>query len=1312
MKNLITENSIYTNDQEKEAFVANKQNVATAFWVNLLGMFGLFSFSHKKGLMKTYFQDDGMLRLTTITDQNKDLSLLVKLYQEAGGLPIDSANKLTKLLSLIKQKAITSKNFDEAAFKEIVSDFKWQSVRPLPVVLNLVKSFLEDNAPIQTIGKEMYYLVKTRKKEVLPFAGEFYAIAKQYIPQMGNVPRLADLKNDGTTPQSAAVAATIVTAPSAQVSDTPVANVAQVDSTADVPLPSAIVNPTATPAFARGLTGYGNYGTSNVIPSFNLFDPLSSFLKKPDSPVQEPEVVQYVEPVSNDDGDSSVDNTAIVKDVSAENAKNEKYARALDEILLLKEYKDVSKYLKAEKIDIIDFKQWFDGMIVDAGATGRFYRSSIFASQESFNAWYVVLLPFITRGTDSKKSEYIANIGMDFPEIVATDESIKVFSNWFATLKTSEITDNVASEAMRVFSIAHDNSIKTRTTWGSGGKYFDQTLRVHEARKIHNTLQDTRKYKYWLREGIASSLKNAFENRDTKSFENLFILANENNRGNNDLVALFELPRIAYDSVWEEFNFSEEFLDVLGSKVAMNLKFRKSRESTLHNDYQYGIYFHSFLPLDDFGNTEKDFIELFESSASKAWFSRLIPTSGTAGFVRAYSEYDYSREVDIEYAKAIFKYCDSRGIEVNTAINLAKAYFDNVTDFNDEVWKLALARGTDLMHFIPEKLNTGMLETMASNGVDLESALLNLSVDKLLKFNSDHPVLVDVQRRRGIINEYTIAATDFTKPVHVDFITGLLQNRRFASMLTDEQKRLMVSGEGMLSFIQATARLQNGQRGLKGAFEEFDGFFETTPENVDRLQMSLSLFKYSKPVINKTASAIIKDESIGADVRKTIFTEYVDSWAVLDDGASLAVAKLVRENPSDSRIMSKFLETMNPEKFDDFYDTILSKLTDSDSVNALREVKRSVYNRTLVRPYIEKLQNSEVPIGFKLDAGRAIEILKYNNIELKPFDPAVKISDALAEDIKLNELPIQEDEEMTQRDCDALSVALLKYRNGRHGDTAIRVLKSFNVNMQSQIDGVEAKKAELKAAGIKILSMEPVFHGTGPVAANMILRNGFRVMGGGAISIAGRLLGDGIYFSNVIDKAAQYVKTDVGDGYGRSHGTVGCMFEMYALLGRNRIDYLSGTNKRLVSPEWCVYDANRQLIIKRAWQVERTSTAKIDALRSNLTEEEIDAMKPLAEKMLQVRSFDDMLSETLVESEVQMNKHAVTVRFVRGVVTDEMISKFGNNVALDSDQSFIIYNDRASFTFEIPHLGDFRSDVLDELLSGDVDGLIDYEASE
>lgn len=193
-KNLLVENSLYKTPAEMNDLLNNKEGVANAFFINLFGTLGLLKISSKRGMMKTHLQDDGQLRLGNIADTNKDISLSVKLAVSAGILKFAVAQEITRLLFALKSKQIKGEDLADAPLRDIISKIQYKAHRPHVSLLPIIEGFADGTLNIQQVAKQMFLAVKARKKELMPFATEFYELAKQYsvyFPKVDDTPMTA-----------------------------------------------------------------------------------------------------------------------------------------------------------------------------------------------------------------------------------------------------------------------------------------------------------------------------------------------------------------------------------------------------------------------------------------------------------------------------------------------------------------------------------------------------------------------------------------------------------------------------------------------------------------------------------------------------------------------------------------------------------------------------------------------------------------------------------------------------------------------------------------------------------------------------------------------------------------------------------------------------------------------------------------------------------------------------------------------------------------------------------------------------------------
>lgn len=282
-------------------------------------------------------------------------------------------------------------------------------------------------------------------------------------------------------------------------------------------------------------------------------------------------------------------------------------------------------------------------------------------------------------------------------------------------------------------------------------------------------------------------------------------------------------------------------------------------------------------------------------------------------------------------------------------------------------------------------------------------------------------------------------------------------------------------------------------------------------------------------------------------------------------------------------------------------------------------VEEAVNNYYTLQKAMGEIFSDMVPIkpyeGMSID--RLREVMAYNNIQFpilprqqgesySSFHERVKEN---AVNAKTHEL-YAEEVKFTEAEKKRLTVEFESRNSHKHG-TYFEVLRAFNVNIPIQAS--EWVDFANEKAGKENKVMSPVYHGTGSIGASMILRYGFAVVESTDKSVVGRMLGDGIYFSDVVDKVAQYI----GDaGYSRGIGTKGYIFEMDAQLGEQWTDHQSAGvpnatyQKDVVSPEWAVFKPNGQLRIRRAYEVQLISKNDMMSVQQKaLTESFSDSIR-------------------------------------------------------------------------------------------------------
>ena len=296
-------------------------------------------------------------------------------------------------------------------------------------------------------------------------------------------------------------------------------------------------------------------------------------------------------------------------------------------------------------------------------------------------------------------------------------------------------------------------------------------------------------------------------------------------------------------------------------------------------------------------------------------------------------------------------------------------------------------------------------------------------------------------------------------------------------------------------------------------------------------------------------------------------------------------------------IVENGLQTLNVRDFDKLIDSLFVGKKLTTAVNGIRQ---KILSSAMIGEIYDDKKSLIQPIE-KLTQARIQQVLRFNNVSIK-LGPGMRRKKNESLKPYLNRIrknthlldasePLHIDKiEESEEQLEIKSAEYMKYYNFNHGNTAIEFLESFNVDMVNDEHKLWVKEHPTP-------TVIPAFHGTGSIGASMILRYGFKVLKSSDKSVVGRMLGDGIYVSNIIEKAAQYI----GDnGFGRTRGTIGYILETDCYLGEKGKHYSSaGTgNDRILSPEYCLFDARSQIKIVKAHKVRMTSKNHIKSLKN------------------------------------------------------------------------------------------------------------------
>lgn len=165
------ENSMFDTPQARAALVADGKLCTELFFINYVGFLGLYALNDSRGYMKTYEQTEKKLKISEIADDNHDASLVIKLCVESGVLAEAKTVQVTKLLALIKQRTVRSKDIDGVRIRALVEQTMLH-VKPMAApVKTVVDAFMAGTIDIKEFARQIYDVAKNNAWR--PYTNEF-----------------------------------------------------------------------------------------------------------------------------------------------------------------------------------------------------------------------------------------------------------------------------------------------------------------------------------------------------------------------------------------------------------------------------------------------------------------------------------------------------------------------------------------------------------------------------------------------------------------------------------------------------------------------------------------------------------------------------------------------------------------------------------------------------------------------------------------------------------------------------------------------------------------------------------------------------------------------------------------------------------------------------------------------------------------------------------------------------------------------------------------------------------------------------------
>ena len=1207
----LQENSLYKDDASKATLMANNERLMDSLMFNYFGFLGLYALNDSRSMLKTYETTEGELVVKNIGDTNHDVSLSVKMAFDANLISKSVVDKMTKLLVLIKGKQIKGKDLDVTIIRKYLDEIHYSTNKPSTKVYAIIKSFHDANIDLPTLAFNLYQIAKNK---------DYKAITEEFRNLVLKGQYTGLFKNLRLNVKTAIVNANIPPAYAAGVQDDSFFSKLYHSKT-DLEFKQIWLDSQVAPKDFNTVD-FTKWYESNIgvlplevnfakLPIYIWLDKDYNFVH---ANLIEAQIdhwlkasintpVAFIEKLGKFNAN---DLRSFYEDIfaSANSGKIlQNYVNYIDSIPLNNKMEVLN--LKEHKKILAVYDSDYNGLNLKGLSTLINERTPLF-----------------------NKTTVFALLG----DLITIDDSSKLLTPTFGLI----IPD---SKSFKIYQDAYNNASK-------------------ENQKLYDLLID---YKFKDAQIVKDAqLKNLGE------LWGKYLTMTDWVKIDNNAVNAFNL-----------FNLND--LTESDIKVATQI---------VVNSPKYFIKYYKGL-LSDIVDACDVFSGLGLNSNGK-----LVVLNVYKVVLNAIKHHGYT----LSYESAIYKIRQMRDdkllkdlLDYMSAVNLYADFFNAILE----------TRATLVIDFTDDVLLESLVQYCKTNNKMISVKLASILYENIndptrfIRVNNLKDYIKNIAKGLYVNIIYAKWALTFEKNL-VSEIIAYLEKTRVISFINNGNYTLkylnddQITDKMTINIQSIWLNLLKSQSALKPIEYKFSPYWfklvkefirdnmTTNPELInellpcltsDELKSQLDTLDQSdieKFVNNKNnARVLIKDitnetynaESLGVDsytkIFKAISTGFKDKSnykkALKDEITHNIATFMLNLYDTKASLANTIFENLEP----DLKDIIIKSGVDTEFVK--NSVNAMFNDKTDIKPYY-KLSDKEV---------RAV--MKYNNITT-PRGIANNIK-TLA-DIKTNvtKQPILTDLkvtkiEVTDEFLERRSVEYDVFNKYKHGNFGIKFLREFDVNLPIQQKG---QTEFLKTHDSN--KLDPVFHGTGSVAASMILRYGFAVItSNGVIQTTGKMLGDGIYFSNVLDKVAQYTSDS---GYTRGIGTKGYIFQMSAELGKEGVDYeaagLGSDNIR--SPEWCVFNPNNQLKIYKAFEVEIVDKSYIDRLKPKHN---------LNENFMELKTFTEFLREAK-----GIYKNTTTYTFMDGTIpvaeskkvdfTDFKPSKFGSHVRIEDSQNGVM----------------------------------------
>jgi hypothetical protein len=1275
----LQENSLYTDANSKSALSSDKERLMDSLMFNFFGFLGLYRLSDSRSFLKTYDSTEGKLMVNEIGDKNHDVSLSVKMAHDAGLINTAVVNKMTRLLALIKQKRLRGKDLDENQIRALLDEIHYASHKPSVRVFLAVQAFHNGVLDLPNLAKELYKLAKLR--EYKGITGEFRELVMkgQYndffsklkppaqttgipitLPPSNNTSNSSvdKIPADNALPQKTA-ANSVKTTPKSKALDDVAAKKAVVKLGQTNEFMEAIFNATNQKQFDDAFETYGVDEKNFDFSKFKNWLISSKKSKRPNVSIMSWPLFNWL------------DSSLATKNIEARKSIN---LVTLNYFRSFAELGEINEFIKdIEKIDFSKIKKFFDSSL------SRDYDDIVSKLMELF------VKNVISRVTDFSDST--------FNKIESIYDSIKKFAETVGAFQATVIQNvnlykefNGTSAILLALDALPDSAINIAFS-GKLSKWFEKAFGSDCLIDSKSSLFLIKKPNY---DKASSEMQKAFQLLVRKKINGAGVVDTQNEIGkiwlNHWSIKLVATP--ASNIVRSINNFkeidvtklTEKDIDYAYNELAVNSNVDSiakvfeltdtSKLNTTGNAYYSNamkvieklvkndkiadsliliIYaskrkseFDAFTKLLEnssiLSTVQKSFTEFLDSTPRcypslellkelSKWYVSLVKR-GKVKLSKSLAYFFYSKYKDIDYV------LPSDQASIEELFNEKKSYF-----YMQEYLRWIVSKNEILRNKIIE-FNEKTLDLSYYNGTLIDGFKITYPV----KFLSDEYIT------DGIIRNFKRLWLEIGS-------LETIKRYEFSKKLTDAYNETIAKGledPNHVAFLFKALSTSSPEK-----FNEYFGKMD-----VQKIQEILDDSRTKERDVAKFLEMISNNKDFAKKLSTSSISNFFQAIGQEFSKNKNKYSKAIRDSMNES--LCNYLLEMNGVGRESDVETIYAALIRDR--NYKKDLIKYFSNHVFLKDASKVMFDDKNPIKpyMELDSKRVAEILRYNNVEIpktsvndaptfKSLISRTNMANAVIQDLRVEE---------TKASLTAMERKSVEYdvfNKYRHGNIAVKFLREFSVDLPVQRRGQEKFLEEQPKTEV----IDPAFHGTGSVAASMILRYGFSVISSGDSSVVGRMLGNGIYFSTVLDKVSQYVSDA---GYTRGIGTKGYIFQMHALLGRKMKDYsvagVGGDN--IISPEWCVFRPNEQLRIYKAFEAEIISKEEMDKLKEKYKINENTAVRIL--------SFKEFLREAMTPG-----LQTTTYTFVDGTIPISEIDavdfeefkpeQFGPHVRLEPSQN-------------------------------------------